>query len=790
MNPADESPVTQLFDEYRRARDEGREVDVGGLLQRAGSARRELEGRIQVFEQLSSVSKELRAELEERKKPPVLGRFQIQRALGKGGLSRVYLALDPKLGRTVALKVLDRSFLRDAAERLWILNEARSLARLAHPGVVQVFDVGEADGFDFVEMEHLTGPTLGQVLRALRSQRNDAPASSSPSPEVFAVARTLLDLEARVRLLHRLASALAYCHDRGVIHRDVKPDNVLLDRDGTPKLVDFGLAHQESEGAQERPAITEAFIGTRAYLAPEQVAGKRTGADPRSDQFSLATLAYEFLSLAHPFAGASDAETEAAVARAEPERLRRANPRVSRELELVIHRGLERLPDVRYPNVQALADDLAAILEDRPVSVAPPTLARRARLFARRHRAQVALGAVALASLLAVGTGFWAMGAIGERMHIESDLAALDVAACRTPSEFSAAAQKLITLRDTARTCDGHLYCRWFASPLSQDVRETIHAWSEHLGEAYAASNHEEQDGAWRLLFELDESLCPEFTLNQALRDRGKVVLPAAEPGERRALLRMIPARNPGEIVAFEEVSVVEKPSPGSYQALYWKEGATRLEAEASFVVAKEWDEKRVIARRRPDPVLLQRAVAISRSEVPHGTPVEPRTSRIRGFRVLPGLVTVGEFRRFLEETSWTPGRFDPREGDDRPAWVDLESATRYASWVGGRLPSNEEIWAAFARGALELDWAPSSDSKPYTSEWVYNLNRASFDGCLAGHARLIEGRPPVETLAFNPGVRTDMFYEGRGGTRTGVSFRVAFSGDAPEAYLQPLPKE
>jgi serine/threonine protein kinase len=409
MDPADESPVTELFDEYRLARETGRRVDPEPLLERAGSARAELEGRIRVFEQLAGLSQTFRAGLADAKKPRTLGRFVIERSLGRGGLSRVFLALDPTLGRTVALKVLDQGFLADSAERLWILNEARSLARLAHPGVVQVFDVGQADGFDFVELEHLTGPTLGQVIRALRSLRGGAGSPTSPPPETFAVARALQSTEARLRLLQRLASALAYCHNRGVIHRDIKPDNVVLDREARPKLVDFGLAHQaadgDSGGERERPAITEAFIGTRAYLAPEQVEGKRTGADPRSDQFSLGTLAYELLALVHPFAGATDAESEAAVRRADPERLRRrlsghsrasgARGGAPRELEIAIHRALARLPDERYANVQAFADDLQAILEHRPISSAPPPHPGRARRRGaprRRRRRRDLLG--------------------------------------------------------------------------------------------------------------------------------------------------------------------------------------------------------------------------------------------------------------------------------------------------------------------------------------------------------------------------------------------------------------
>ncbi len=781
MSTVEESPVTQLFDEYREAREKGRPVDVQGLLLRAGAAAGDLEARMRVLDDLLGLSQELKAKVEQSHTPKTVGRFQILRSLGRGGIGHVYLAHDPELRRTVALKVLDRKLVRDQAERLWALNEARSLAHLVHPGVVQVFAVGEADGFDFVAMEHLNGPSLGDVIAELR--RIDLPRSGEKSAAAREAAQDLRSLRARVSCLQRIASALAYCHNRGVIHRDVKPDNVVFDENGTPKLLDFGLAHLVEAAQEDRPGITQILIGSAGYLAPEQVEEGRAGADARSDQFSFSTLAYELLALEHPFgsAGPSNSQIMQAIARAEPKRLSRVNRHVPRDLELVIHHGLERSPDARYGTIQELADDLQAILEHRPISVAPPSLPRRAWLFARRHRTVVALGAVAILSVSAeIATSI-----LRERTGILSRLEEVDAAALETPVQFFDAAMVLNQLKDQASSFDRGFLRRWAGPPLSPEVQSSIHAWSGRMGRAFASAGDAQQQGEWRMVFQSDKRLCPEFMLNQAFRDRGRVELPLAELHDRESRFqRMIPAKDPTELVAFEDVEIVDKPAPGAYRLLVWEEGATRLTAELHFVVAREWEESRRIELQEPDPELYQLALSFARSKIPQGRPNEaPQIATIPAFRILPEPVTTGEFRRFLAATGWCPGHMMTRSDEDS-AWVDLESATRYASWVGGRLPSNEELWVAFQEGTLLLDKNPPGPDV-ITSEWVCNLEAASLNGCLTPHAPLLEGRPPMETLGFNPVIRTLMSGDGTRDRRAGVSFRVVFSDDAPEAYFE-----
>lgn len=269
-----------------------------------------------------------------------LGRYVIEETLGMGGMGVVYSARDPDLDRDIAIKVLRPEFVRahpDAAKR--IAREAQAMARIAHPNVVSVFDVGTVDGQVFVAMERITG-------KSLRAWLADERRTVAETLEVFIAA----------------GRGLIAAHDAGIVHRDFKPDNVLVGSDGRARVTDFGLAHgtseaEELDGGSEN--TTRPIAGTPAYMAPEQHAGGN--ADPRSDQFGFAVALYEALYGARPFAGKSREELADSVFRGRVEPAP-AGTRVPASLRAILLRGFSVTPGDRYPT---LAELLKALGRDR-----------------------------------------------------------------------------------------------------------------------------------------------------------------------------------------------------------------------------------------------------------------------------------------------------------------------------------------------------------------------------------------------------------------------------------------
>jgi eukaryotic-like serine/threonine-protein kinase len=271
-----------------------------------------------------------------------LGPYQIVAPLGAGGMGEVYRALDPRLGREVAIKILLQQTRSDsrAVERL--SREARATAALAHPNVLTVYDIGEEEGITWVASELLEGETLRERLR-----------------------RGPLDPERAVTLFLQISAGLNAAHSRGIIHRDIKPENLFLTRDGSVKILDFGLARvTEASDAEalteDRLTATGTILGTAAYMAPEQLRGER--ADQRSDIFALGCVLYEMLTGSHPYARSSTPALVAAILNESP-RLDDATHLTGQQRQ-VIGRALARNPAERFSSVSDMAGALGAARSD------------------------------------------------------------------------------------------------------------------------------------------------------------------------------------------------------------------------------------------------------------------------------------------------------------------------------------------------------------------------------------------------------------------------------------------
>jgi eukaryotic-like serine/threonine-protein kinase len=306
-------------------------------------------------------------------------RYHAPTLIARGGMADLYRALDTALRRDVAIKVLGARFAADAEIRERFVREAHTAARLSgHPAIVTIYDVGEADNLPYIVMEYLPRGSLADRIAAGRVE----PAQA-------------------VRWLDDVAQALDHAHARGVVHRDVKPANLLLDDEGQVHVVDFGIAN-----ASSLPSLTATgtVMGTSGYISPEQASGGRAG--PASDRYALAVVAFELLTGRRPFQGDSFAGEASAHVNAVPPRPSSLNPALPREVDAVMSRGLAKDPAQRYESSAAFVDALRGALAGPPTEVTRPAQTIAAAPSARRRRAVAA----ALLGLLAAGAAGIALG--------------------------------------------------------------------------------------------------------------------------------------------------------------------------------------------------------------------------------------------------------------------------------------------------------------------------------------------------------------------------------------------
>ena len=422
--------LEEIFAAYMDRLNAGEAIDAEEVRARHPAMAASILERLREFEGLGL------PDAEKTGRPPAarkFGGYRIIRELGRGGMGVVYEAVEESMDRRVALKVLPPGLVIDRRSVERFRGEARIAAKLRHPNIVTVYATGLEDGTPYIAMEFVEGETLAHVLerkkppvptphpstrgerlltsirKAFLSTETDVvsrdaarsgagevggdPAAITPIPSSPAD----LDLGYCIRMARTfadVADALAHAHAKGIIHRDIKPSNLILEKDGTVRILDFGLARLEGE---QGLTGTGEIVGTPRYMSPEQARGREAPSDHRTDIYSLGATFYEVLTLTPPFAGKTAQQVIAEILHRDPPPPRRRNPRIPPQLETIVLKCLRKDPENRYGTAEAFAHDLRSFARGDPIEARPQSFGERIAGRIRRNRGRFIAAAVALA---------------------------------------------------------------------------------------------------------------------------------------------------------------------------------------------------------------------------------------------------------------------------------------------------------------------------------------------------------------------------------------------------------
>ena len=357
-----------------------------------------------------------------------VGPYRILRELGRGGAGVVYLASDERLGRRVALKVLSDGPVPSPAALARFRREAEAASRVEHAGICPVYDVGEADGRPYIAFRHVPGESLA---RRIRRRRREAEAGEGGGRESE-------ERELALRVVEEAARAMHAAHQAGLVHRDLKPGNVMVTPQGNAVVLDFGLAQATDADAVRATTRTTVGAGTPAYMAPEQLSLGGDALDARTDVYALGATLYEALTLHPPFEAPTLSALFEQILRAEPERVRRLVPSVPRDVEAVVEVAMSKDRGLRYATALGLADDLGRARRGEPVHARPPGPVGRVVRWARRNPALAAAMASTFVALV-VGLAV-ALALLGEARSAR-DAAVLARASARAEGLAAASAE-------------------------------------------------------------------------------------------------------------------------------------------------------------------------------------------------------------------------------------------------------------------------------------------------------------------------------------------------------------